>query len=181
MRITRALAILAVASIMTASTAAVTFAQAPAPPANPARGFRVRNLFGEIEAVMIVDNTRFRLPGRDDITFADLKAGDRVVVLGSKSAGGVFTARLVNIEPRHPRLHQAAGTVTASSAASLTLKNLRGQEVTFVINNKTRIVPREVVIRKGDKVAVVGVQAWAEKDIVAKVITVKKAPATKTL
>ena len=71
------------------------------------------------------------------------------MVLGRKSADDVFTARLVNIEPRRPRVHEAAGTVTATSATSLTLKNLRGEEVTFVINDKTRIVPKDAVIKKG--------------------------------
>jgi hypothetical protein len=199
MRITRALAILALATIMAVSTAAVTFAQAPAPPAGPAvpaqatphkargqvsaiseHGFRVTNLQGEIETVLVTDNTRFRLPGRNNLTIADLKLGDKVMVLGRISADKVFTARLVNIEPRRPRVHQAAGTVTASSAISLTIKNLRGQDVTFIINDKTRTVPKDAMINVGDKVAVVGAQAWGEQDIVAKVITVRKAPAPKT-
>jgi hypothetical protein len=203
MRITRALAILVLATIMAAGTAAVAFAQAPAPLTGPAaaakatpykargevtfiseRGFRVKNLLGETETVVVDAKTRFRLPGRNDITFADLKIGDRVMVLGrtsAKSANEVYTARLVNIEPRRPRVHQAAGTVTASSAASLTIKNLRGQDVTFVINDKTRVVPKNAVIMVGDKVAVVGAQARGENDIVAKVITVRRAPAPKTL
>jgi hypothetical protein len=196
MRISRALTMLALATIL----AITSYAQAPAPPAGAAataearphtvrgqvtviseHGFRVKNPRGEVEAVLVNDNTRFRLPGRKDITFADLKVGDKVIVLGREPAGGAFSARLVNIEPRRPQVHQAAGTVTASSATSLTLKNLRGLEVTFVINAKTRIVPKDSVIRVGDKVAVVGAQAWGEKDIVAKVITVRKAPAPKTL
>jgi hypothetical protein len=200
MRITRALAMLALATIMVLTTVATSFAQAPAPPAGPAtaaearphkfrgqvtvmseRGFRVENARGDVEAVRVNEDTRFRLPGRKDITFADLKIGDKVMVLGRKSADNVFTARLVNIEPRRPRVHQAAGTVTASSATSLTLNNPRGQAVTFVINDKTRIVPKDTVITVGDKVAVVGTQAWGETEIVAKIVTVKKAPAPKTL
>ena len=81
MRITRTLAMLALATIMAVTTAATAFAQAPAPAANPAataearphkvrglvtamseRGFRVKNLHGDIEAVVVSDNTRFRLP-----------------------------------------------------------------------------------------------------------------------
>ena len=37
------------------------------------------------------------------------------------------------------------------------------------------------MIKKGDKVAVVGVQAWGEKEIVAKVVAIKKNPAPKPL
>ena len=200
MRITRALAMLALATMMAVTTAATAFAQAPAPSADPAataearphkvrglvtamseRGFRMKNLHGEIEAVLVNDNTRFRLPGHKDITFADLKKSDKVMVLGRKSANDVFTARLVNIEPRRPRVHEAAGTVTATSATSLTLKNLRGEVVTFVINDKTRIVPKDAVIKMGDKVAVVGAQAWGEKQIVAKVVAIKKDPAPKPI
>ena len=198
MRITRALAMLALATIMAVTTAATSFAQAPAPAAAPPaaaearphkargqvtvmseRGFQVKNARGDVEAVVINDNTRFRLPGHKDTTFADLKIGDRVMVLGCKSAAEVFTARLVNIEPRRPRVHQAAGTVLAASPTSLTLTNLRGQEVTFVINDKTRFVPKGAVIKVGDKVAVVGAQAWGEKEIVAKVIAIKRNPTPK--
>ncbi len=200
MRITRTLVMLALGTIMAVTTAATAFAQAPAPPADQVaavdarphkvrglvtamseRGFRVKNLRGDVEAVLVNDNTRFRLPSHKDITFADLKIGDKVMVLGHRTVDDVFTARLVNIEPRRPRVHGAAGTVTASSATSLTLKNLRGEEVTFVVNDKTRIVPKDTVIKVGDKVAVVGAQAWGEKEIVAKVVAIKKNPAPKPL
>ena len=129
---------------------------------------------------LVNDNTRFRLPGQKDVTFADLKVGDKVMVLGGKAAADVFTARLVNIEPRRPRIHAAAGTVTAVSATSLSITNLRGDPVTFVINDKTRIVPKDAMIKVGDKVAVVGAQAWGEKEIVAKVVTIRRDPGDQT-
>ncbi len=200
MRIKRSLIMLALASILAITTAATALAQTTPPPAAPAataaarphavrglvtamseRGFRVKNLRGEAEAVLVNDKTRFRLPGQKDVTFADLKVGDRVTVLGGKPAAGVFTARLVNIEPRRPRIHAAAGTVTAVSATSLSITNLRGDLVTFVINDKTRIVPKDAVIQVGDKVAVAGVQPWGEKDIVAKIVTIRRDPAPKQL
>jgi hypothetical protein len=203
MRITRTLVMLALVTVMAVTTAATALAQAPAPAADPAattgaanaqphkvrglvtamseRGFRVKSLKGDIETVVVTDNTRFRLPGHKDITFTDLKIGDKVMVLGHKSADDVFTARLVNIEPRRPQVREAAGTVTAASSTSLTLDTLRGEKVTFVINDKTRIVPKDTVIKVGDKVAVVGAQAWGEKEIVAKVITVKRNPAPKPI
>ena len=150
MRITRALVVLALATIMAVTTAATALAQAPAPPAGQAaavdarphkvrglvtamsdRGFRVKNLKGDMEAVLVNDNTRFRLPGHKDMTFADLEVGDKVMVLGHMSGKDVFTAKLVNIEPRRPRVHEAAGTVTAVSATSLTVNNLRGEKVDF--------------------------------------------------
>jgi hypothetical protein len=200
MRITRTFAILALVTVLAAVTAATAFAQSPVPPTGPAaaanaqphqvhglvtavseRGFRVKSPQGDVVGVAVTAATRFRLPGHKDVTFADLKVGDRVLVLGRKNAGGVFTAGLVNIQPRRPRVHAAAGAVTATSATSLTLKSLRGEDVTFVVNDKTRIVPKDTVIKVGDRLAVVGAQAWGEKEIVARVITVKKAPAAKTL
>lgn len=200
MRIKRSLVVLALATILAVTTAATTLAQTVPPPTDPAvaaearphlarglvtakseRGFRISGPRGDVDLILVNDKTRFRLPGQKDVTFEDLKEGDRVLVLGGGASAEAFTARLVIIEPRRPRIHTAAGTVTAVSATSLSITNLRGDAVTFVINDKTRILPKDAKIEVGDKVGVAGIQPWGEKEIVAKVVTIRRAPETKPL
>lgn len=142
--------------------------------------FIVQTKNGRQVTANVNGQTRFYLPGKRDATFADLQIGDRVMVNGWLE-GSTFTARLVVIAPRRPIIRHALGTVTAYDAGkSITVQPARGNPVTFTINERTRIVyPKGISeIKIGDRVVVVGEQAWpwGETPIVARVIIVIKAP-----
>ncbi len=49
------------------------------------------------KTILTDENTRFRIPGVEDPSIADIKVGDRVVVLGRRDESGDFTARLVGV------------------------------------------------------------------------------------
>lgn len=56
---------------------------------------------------------------------------------------------------RHQRLrHFAAGTVTASTATSLTITNAKGKSVTFIVTSSTKLVNLTSPIAANTKVAV---------------------------
>ena len=67
----------------------------------------------EGKRVRTTDETRFRIPGVEDATLADLKVGDRIVALCGKDESGDFVAKIVAVVPRRPRRIVVRGEVTA--------------------------------------------------------------------
>ena len=67
----------------------------------------------EGQRVRTTDKTRFRVPGVEDATLADLKVGDRIVALCGKDESGDFVAKIVAVVPRRPRRIVVRGEVTA--------------------------------------------------------------------
>ncbi len=56
---------------------------------------------------------------------------------------------------RHQRLrHHAAGTVTASTATSLTITSAKGKSVTFIVNSTTKLVNLTSPVATNTKVGV---------------------------
>lgn len=191
-RIVKVTAVLALTVMVLLVTSMAAFAQGPtqldaaiARPggvhgvvvAKAVRGFEVRTGSGDLRRVAVDDNTKFRLAGHQNVTYKDLEIGDRVTVVGRAEKDAPLRARLVNIEPRRPKIHRILGTVTEASEESITVKNLKGESVTILVNDKTRIVPKDAEIEKGDKVLVLATQARGSEDIVARLIAVKGAKA----
>jgi hypothetical protein len=111
--------------------------------------------------VRTTDETRFRVPGVEDATLADLKVGDRIVALGGKDESGDFVAKVVAV-PRRPRRIVVRGEVTAVDEGSFALDTPHRGEVTVIITDETRFrIPGDADpglddIAVGDQVGVIG-------------------------
>jgi hypothetical protein len=116
----------------------------------------------EGKRVRTTDETRFRVPGVEDATLADLKVGDRIAALGSKDESGDFVARIVAVVPRRPRRIVVRGEVTAVDEGSFALDTPHRDEVTVIITDETRFrIPGDADpglddIAVGDRVGVIG-------------------------
>jgi len=112
--------------------------------------------------VRTTDETRFRVPGIEDATLADLKVGDHIVALGGKDESGDFVAKIVAVVLRRPRRIVVRGEVTAVDEGSFTLDTPHRGEVTVIITDETRFrIPGDddpglddIVV--GDRVGVIG-------------------------
>ena len=195
MRVPRTPIILALALALLLATVAGASAQTPDPQVKPdgrlqvvhglvtaktASAFDVKTPANAIKTVSVDAKTRFQLIGRKDVSFLDLQPGDKITALG-RAENGIFTARLVMIEARRPTVRWTAGTVIDVTPSRLAVKNLRGKTITFTLDDKTRILPKHTEIKAGDKVLVLGVQPWGQKEILAKLVVVRKGvPPAKT-
>lgn len=189
MRFLRGMMAVGLAAVLMLTTTVAVFAQTADPEENlaarprmvrgvvvskEARSFEIKKPDGSTLIIAVNAQTKFRLPGTSDAGFKDLRKGDRVTVLGRAVQGGEPVARLVNIEPRRPKVVRLAGTVTHADNNRLTIDTLKGDSVTLTLNDKTRFIPADAKPKKGDKVAVVGAQAWGEEEIVARLVAVRK-------
>ncbi|TEU12763.1 MAG: hypothetical protein E3J21_20250 [Anaerolineales bacterium] len=52
------------------------------------------------KTILIVENTRFRIPGVEDPSLEDIKEGDRIIALGRRNEDGDFVARVVGVPKR---------------------------------------------------------------------------------
>lgn len=159
---------------------------------------RARALAGELKAIdgttwtvdteahgdlrVDVSDARIRWPGRPNAVLADFKVGDHVrvqlqrkdrEVAGQTETTQVLKARAVHFVPAG-QLDRFRGTVTAVSAASLTLTH-EGQAKTFTIGPSTTIrVEKELTtiasVKVGDKVQVV----TRESDSLALIVRVNQ-------
>jgi len=116
----------------------------------------------EEKRVQTTDETTFRVPGIEDASISDLKAGHRIVALGYKGENEDFFAKGVAVVPWRPRRVVVRGQVTAVGDSSLTLETPHHGELTFIITNETRFrIPGDDDpglddIAVGDHVGVVG-------------------------
>ena len=135
---------------------------------------------GEV-SVSTDENTRFRVPGVENPTIADVEVGNMVLAAGQRSEqDGTFTARAVAVVPRRPlRRNLLRGQVTAVGDGQLTLARPDGPEVTVLITADTRFripgveEPGLDDIEPGDRIGVFG-QPDESGQIVAKLVVVPK-------
>ena len=142
-----------------------------------ARAFEIRKADGDRLTVLVDAQTKFRMDRHPGFGLKDLQRGDQVTALGKVDKNGDLTARLVNVAPRKPKVIRLAGTVTHADNNRLTVETPKGDSVTLTLNDKTRFVPADAKPKKGDRVTVVGVKAWGEEEIVARLVAMRKAPA----
>lgn len=142
------------------------------PESESAKGGKRHGIFGTIKAIasptftvttkqgdVVVTTTvatKFRIPTRKNVTFADLATGDRVSVNGTPSGGGLI-AKQVAITPGKPTIQHRVGIVSAYTAnSSITITDVRGGQETFALTKDTVIRgPNGTTIANGDRVTVV--------------------------
>ena len=93
-------------------------------------GFTVKAPDGTTTNIVVTGATTYRL-GRTTGTRADVKAGDRVAVEGTKRSDGSITATSVQVAPA-----MVAGDVTAKTATTITVR-LSGGTTTIDVSGST--------------------------------------------
>jgi hypothetical protein len=104
-------------------------------------GFTLSTRHGEARVSVDAD-TRYRVPGVEQATLANLHVGDTVLVLGRGRGGGAggFLARWVALLPRVP-IHAIKGKVTAIEGQALTVTTRGGDRVLLTDENTQFRVP----------------------------------------
>jgi hypothetical protein len=129
------------------------------------------------ETFQVSSKTQYQVPGVKDATLDNFKVGDKVSVLtieaNTTASAAVQTAQRLTLIPTKPIKTIHAGTVTAYTAnASITIQDLKGASVTFLIDNSTKINLRKgtSAIALGDKVIVTDQREPSESQFTAKII-----------
>jgi hypothetical protein len=102
-------------------------------------GFTLSTRHGEARVSVDAD-TRYRVPGVEQATLANLQAGDTVLVLGRGNGAGGFLARWVAVLPPVP-ISAIKGEVAAIEGQALTLTNRAGDRVLLTDENTQFRVP----------------------------------------
>jgi hypothetical protein len=146
---------------------------------------------GQKEGVWTVnttEETRYRVPGVQNPTLADINAEDHVLVVGrpNEDAEKSGTARLIAVIPE--RFRDAAlvrGEVTGvnNGHQTFTLHTLRGDDITVLTDESTRYRTRDDQdvsfkdINKGTKVVVIGKRVEDQASTIqAKIVGIQLAP-----
>ena len=115
------------------------------------------------ETFQVGSKTQYQVPGVKDATLDNFKVGDKVSVLtveaSTTASTAVQTAQRLTLIPAEQIKAIHAGTVTAYTAsASITIQDMKGDSVTFLIDNSTKINLRNgtSAIAVGDKVIITG-------------------------
>ncbi len=124
--------------------------------------------------VHTTDDTRYRIPGVENPTLADVQVGDRVIVAGKpdEDSDNTGTARLIAVLPKN--LVKGRGQVTAIEGSTLTVETRRGP-YTVVADEGTRYRARDIEdpsladVQVGDAIFVIGLEQ-DDGTILAKVI-----------
>ena len=137
--------------------------------------------------VRTTKETRYRIPGVENPTLADIQVGDRVLVAGKpdEKSERTGTARLIVVWPKNKVLREASmvkgrGQVTAIEGNTLTVETWSGM-ATVVTDEATRYRARDIQepsfedIQVGDTILVIGVKQSAGV-ILAKVIGILGQP-----
>lgn len=90
------------------------------------------------QAVIITDETRFRIPGDDNPSLDDIAVGDYVGVVGHKDDDGNLVATGVGKLPDKARGHVVWGEVTAIEGTSLQISAADGSVKTVHTDENTR-------------------------------------------
>lgn len=138
MKLRRKLSFVALAAVLVLSVPGLVLAQ------NPAQGPKGPVLWGRIQAkssggftlgtpsgeitVSVDAGTRYRVPGVEQPTLANLHIGDSVLVLGRRNEVGAFVARVVAVLPPVP-IRSLKGEVTEIQGQTLTVAVPGGQKV----------------------------------------------------
>lgn len=138
----------------------------------------VRTPGGQEARVMTDDQTRFRVPGVENPTIADVKVGNHILARGDRDEGGKLLAKAVVVPPRDRlRQHVAQGEVKAIEGATLTVEMPRGQERQVITDGETRFRVADVEeaslanVQVGDRILALGDPDGAG-DLRAKVLAV---------
>lgn len=135
--------------------------------------FELKGRNGEAQTVLVDDQTRFREGSRENqkgLSLEDLKAGDRVTVMGKLNDNKEFVASVVRrLTPEEIARFENAGGRTFGQIVSIQGNELkihnqfRGDQV-VVVNNQTSIMKDGQAItlkdlKVGDRVAAMGKEA----------------------
>ncbi len=137
-------------ALLLLSVTGAAMAQEPAqPPSGPAvrgrieaksqSGFTLSTKRGEL-AVSVDAGTRYRMPGVEQPTLADLQVGDTVLVLGRRNEAGEFLARWVALLPPVP-VGALKGEITAIEGQTLTVATGAGEKALLTDENTQFRVP----------------------------------------
>jgi hypothetical protein len=127
-------------------------------------GFTLKTLRGQTVTVVVTDDTRYRIPGVEDPSLADVKVGMAVLVKGTWRDDETFTAQGVGAAEREQiRRHIIQGKVTAvdSDAGTLTVNTRRGEWTVHTTDDTRYRIPGVenptlADVKVGDRVLVAG-------------------------
>ena len=122
---------------------------------------------GEREVKVLVNGTKYHVPGVDEATFADVNVYARVVVFGHRVDGDFTAKRVIVAQGKalqrllHARMRGVVrtGEVTAFASDSITVSGFQGAETTtFQItdNTRTRLPDGQAEPAIGERVRVIG-------------------------
>lgn len=102
-------------------------------------GFTLSSGRGEV-TVSVDANTRYRVPGAEQATLADLNVGDAVIALGRRTESGEWLARMVAVLPPAP-VGALKGQVKAITDQMLTVSTHSGEKTLLTDENTRFRVP----------------------------------------
>jgi len=76
--------------------------------------------------ILILEDTRFRIPGVEDPSLEYIKEGDRIIVLGCRNEDGDFVARVVGVPKRLGLSPETGGRVAGRGSPACLTKRLMG-------------------------------------------------------
>ena len=148
-------------------------------------GFSLNTLNGRTANVTVTETTRYRIPGIQNPSLADIKAGMVVQARGTWSSDNTtFAAQNVVAATREMiRQHLVGGVVTAvdPAAGTLALKTLQTVEWTIHTTDQTRYRIPEVQeptladVKVGDRALVIGRPGAAPREGTALLVAVQPA------
>ncbi|MBS1249764.1 MAG: hypothetical protein MAG431_01348 [Chloroflexi bacterium] len=103
--------------------------------------FTVQNPKGEEVTFSVDENTRFRAPNEEEVTFADLEIGQKVAVIAGKDSLAKLVLLLPDdFEPGGRFGVRKRGEITAVDvdAGTFSLQTQNGEELTFTVDENTR-------------------------------------------
>jgi hypothetical protein len=146
-------------------------------------GFTLNTLNGRTAAVTVTETTRYRIPGIQNPSLADIKAGMVVQARGAWSSDNTtFAAQNVVAATRETiRQHLVGGTVTAvdPGTGTLALKTSQAVEWTIHTTDQTRYrisdvqKPTLADVKVGDQALVVGRPGATAREGTALLVTVR--------
>ncbi|MBI2919021.1 MAG: hypothetical protein HYY01_13660 [Chloroflexi bacterium] len=80
--------------------------------------------------VKMDQNSKFRMPGKDEVNLTDVQVGDRLALLASKQ-GEVLTALMVMVVPGQPQNQHKTGVITNIKGVTITLTDKDGNTFTL--------------------------------------------------
>ena len=118
------------------------------------------NLKSQSRTIAVPADTTIKLSGGKEGTFADLKVGNFILVMGDVDSDNAMTAKrlLVLAKPDPEKRKAVLGTVTKTSSSSLSITTATGDTLTVKLTSATDYTPKTKLanITVGDKVVVVG-------------------------
>jgi hypothetical protein len=143
-----------------------------------ADSFVVTTKKGDV-TIKVNSDTKYKVPGVKDATFANFKVTDKVAVLAVEVTTGSVVDNLalhVNLIPGKPTHVHRVGTIEAYQAnTSITLKDKKGESSTFIITSDTKISFKKGATeppKVGDRATVIARRDPATDQFTAKAILV---------